>query len=66
MTVANAIFFSICIPLVIILYATFIYSEWKQRKAEHERRKQLMREKSGVFYIPIEEIMKIAREVKKR
>ena len=65
MTAANAVFFSISIPLVIALYVTFLYGEWKQRKAEREDWERRMKEKSGVFYIGIEEVMKIAWEVKK-
>ncbi len=65
MTTENAIFFGIYIPLVIGVYAAWVVGGWIEKRQRKREWNKMMKEKSGVMYIPIQEIMRIAREVKR-
>lgn len=65
MTTANAIFNAICIPLVIWMYAAWIVGRLIEKRRRKKEWNKMMSEKSGVIYIPMREIMRIAWEVKR-
>lgn len=66
MTTENAIFFGIYIPLIAGMYVTWIIGKRIEKRKRKQEWNKMMSEKSGVMYIPIQEIMRIAREVKRR
>jgi len=66
MTTANAIFYAIYIPLVIGIYILWVIGERIEKKRQKMEWNKMMKEKSGVIYIPMHYIMRIAWEVKRR
>lgn len=66
MTTANAIFYAIYIPLIAGMYVIWIIGKRIEKRKRKQEWNKMMSEKSGVMYIPIQEIMKIAWEVKRK